>query len=510
MNSLLLFLSLVSVVVIIILLPLLPSENPPDDRFSEVVSCYTFPSALVILGNGKNATAFSQKDPSDLPPIPIDLSTSSESWTFSQFLAFIVAPVLFSGNVDVQRNAVSEMPTFHSNGKVNRFLFDRLDPLISTVSFEEVSSPENYLKDKPLIGFLGPKDLNQLNFKRSGPHLLAYFAGKDVCTVPLIVAKNLTSDQQHCNGFQLVQNSGDFGIGTKFCNCFDTCGQWFEGDACDKYVAPDQFVGCPEGEITILYAYDNEESIQVENFGTVSPKKCTPHPQAVFFRHGSNNTIGNPEDLTNNSIIGILQNFNVSYGDTINYTQGNTTCVLRMEAALTQQQPRVEVSPTQQQPSPTRSPSSSPCAIDSDGDSTMDCDDECEHDDQKVVSGICGCGVLDNDSDGDSTMDCIDVCPNDPNKAVSSGNCGCGIAENCTISSPSTSISLSSSPSASVSFTPSMSTSPSSSPSTSISLSSSRSASVSFTPSMSTSPSSSPSTSISLSSSRSASVSFTP
>ncbi len=54
--------------------------------------------------------------------------------------------------------------------------------------------------------------------------------------------------------------------------------------------------------------------------------------------------------------------------------------------------------------------------IDSDGDGTADCVDECPDDPNKIESGICGCGVVDDptDTDQDGTPDCRDVCPTDP------------------------------------------------------------------------------------------------
>ena len=66
--------------------------------------------------------------------------------------------------------------------------------------------------------------------------------------------------------------------------------------------------------------------------------------------------------------------------------------------------------------------------IDSDGDGTSDCNDECKDDPLKTKSGICGCGEAEIDTDKDGKFDCIDDCPNDPNK-IGSGICGCGIAD---------------------------------------------------------------------------------
>ncbi|MCB0339722.1 MAG: PD40 domain-containing protein, partial [Bdellovibrionales bacterium] len=62
---------------------------------------------------------------------------------------------------------------------------------------------------------------------------------------------------------------------------------------------------------------------------------------------------------------------------------------------------------------------------DTDGDSTLNCDDECGLDSAKSEGGQCGCGVADTDSDSDGTADCSDGCPSDIEK-VSAGSCGCG------------------------------------------------------------------------------------
>ena len=62
--------------------------------------------------------------------------------------------------------------------------------------------------------------------------------------------------------------------------------------------------------------------------------------------------------------------------------------------------------------------------------------DDCDADPDKVIPGICGCGVADTDSDGDSVADCLDPCPYDPNKWVPGtglgegpGQCGCGVLD---------------------------------------------------------------------------------
>ncbi|MEO8067202.1 MAG: hypothetical protein ABI599_05880, partial [Flavobacteriales bacterium] len=65
---------------------------------------------------------------------------------------------------------------------------------------------------------------------------------------------------------------------------------------------------------------------------------------------------------------------------------------------------------------------------DSDNDGTANCNDDCPLDPLKIAPGICGCGVADTDSDSDGTANCNDGCPSDPNK-VAPGNCGCGNPE---------------------------------------------------------------------------------
>ncbi len=66
--------------------------------------------------------------------------------------------------------------------------------------------------------------------------------------------------------------------------------------------------------------------------------------------------------------------------------------------------------------------------VDSDGDGTLDCLDNCSSDPDKVDPGTCGCGTADVDSDGDHVLDCQDNCVNDPNK-IEPGICGCGVTE---------------------------------------------------------------------------------
>ena len=69
--------------------------------------------------------------------------------------------------------------------------------------------------------------------------------------------------------------------------------------------------------------------------------------------------------------------------------------------------------------------------VDTDADTDTDSDtdtDQCPDDDQKIVTGVCGCNVPDTDSDGDGTPDCNDDCASDPNK-VAPGICGCNVPE---------------------------------------------------------------------------------
>ena len=50
-------------------------------------------------------------------------------------------------------------------------------------------------------------------------------------------------------------------------------------------------------------------------------------------------------------------------------------------------------------------------SVDSDGDGSPDCADECINDPNKIEPGECGCGYIDNDTDGDGVLDCNDGCP---------------------------------------------------------------------------------------------------
>lgn len=63
--------------------------------------------------------------------------------------------------------------------------------------------------------------------------------------------------------------------------------------------------------------------------------------------------------------------------------------------------------------------------LDTDGDLSDDCTDECPTDVNKVIPGTCGCGEEDVDSDSDGTLDCEDACPTDGDK-IAVGVCGCG------------------------------------------------------------------------------------
>lgn len=53
------------------------------------------------------------------------------------------------------------------------------------------------------------------------------------------------------------------------------------------------------------------------------------------------------------------------------------------------------------------------CENDSDDDGVIDNCEECPDDPDKLVPGICGCGVTDTDTDGDGEPDCKDQCPDD-------------------------------------------------------------------------------------------------
>ncbi len=65
---------------------------------------------------------------------------------------------------------------------------------------------------------------------------------------------------------------------------------------------------------------------------------------------------------------------------------------------------------------------------DTDEDGSLDCEDLCDADPDKVLPGLCGCGVEDTDSDGDTVPDCDDLCPLDSGK-TEPGSCGCGYVD---------------------------------------------------------------------------------
>lgn len=66
--------------------------------------------------------------------------------------------------------------------------------------------------------------------------------------------------------------------------------------------------------------------------------------------------------------------------------------------------------------------------VDKDSDGTLDCQDLCPTDAAKTQPGTCGCGAVDEDPDGDGVMSCKDECPSDAQKSVK-GSCGCGVAD---------------------------------------------------------------------------------
>jgi hypothetical protein len=67
---------------------------------------------------------------------------------------------------------------------------------------------------------------------------------------------------------------------------------------------------------------------------------------------------------------------------------------------------------------------------DTDGDGVDDCNDGCPLDPNKIVPGVCGCGVPDVDFDGDGHMDCVDNCPLFYNPAQADGD-GDGVGNVC-------------------------------------------------------------------------------
>ena len=67
-------------------------------------------------------------------------------------------------------------------------------------------------------------------------------------------------------------------------------------------------------------------------------------------------------------------------------------------------------------------------ASDIDLDGTIDDDDLCPSDPNKIDPGACGCNNSDQDADADGAVDCVDICDGDPNK-VEPGICGCGFPD---------------------------------------------------------------------------------
>jgi hypothetical protein len=55
-------------------------------------------------------------------------------------------------------------------------------------------------------------------------------------------------------------------------------------------------------------------------------------------------------------------------------------------------------------------------------------EDLCPEDPKKTAPGVCGCGVAETDSDGDGTLDCNDNCPNNPDM-INPGENGCKAPE---------------------------------------------------------------------------------
>lgn len=66
--------------------------------------------------------------------------------------------------------------------------------------------------------------------------------------------------------------------------------------------------------------------------------------------------------------------------------------------------------------------------VDPDGDGLLSCVDFCPADGLKSHPGVCGCSVLDTDTDLDGLANCLDLCPSDPAKRQG-GICGCGVAD---------------------------------------------------------------------------------
>ncbi len=59
---------------------------------------------------------------------------------------------------------------------------------------------------------------------------------------------------------------------------------------------------------------------------------------------------------------------------------------------------------------------------DTDADGTLDCEDGCPEDPDKIAPGVCGCGIADEgDLDGDGILDCVDPCPSWPYECSEDG-----------------------------------------------------------------------------------------
>ena len=62
---------------------------------------------------------------------------------------------------------------------------------------------------------------------------------------------------------------------------------------------------------------------------------------------------------------------------------------------------------------------------DSDEDGTVDADDLCREDPDKIAPGVCGCGESEEDSDDDGVPDCNDVCPSQADDGDGDGLIDC-------------------------------------------------------------------------------------
>lgn len=65
---------------------------------------------------------------------------------------------------------------------------------------------------------------------------------------------------------------------------------------------------------------------------------------------------------------------------------------------------------------------------DDDMDGTLNCNDGCPDNKDKIAPGVCGCDTLDTDSDQDGTPNCNDLCPQNGDK-IEPGVCGCDTAD---------------------------------------------------------------------------------